>query len=127
MSLSDNAVASPQRLVDEEPSTSSDGALGPGANFDAAGERLLDAVLDLDLDSPLPTPIANLTAASPYFQNGLVKVDVSWNKPDDNGATDQASLGMKRRRRRRRRRRMRIKMVLMTVADNAEHFLSNRL
>ena len=86
-------MAPPQRLVDEEPSTSSSGGglVEPGAHFDAAGERLLDAVLDLDLDSPLPAPIANLTAASPYFQNGLVKVDVSWNKPDDNGATDQVS------------------------------------
>ena len=60
-----------------------------GPRYDAAGERLLDAVLDLDLESPMPAPIENLTAGSPYFQNGLVKVDLSWNKPDDNWATRQ--------------------------------------
>ena len=57
--------------------------------YDSAGERLLDAVLDLDLESPMPAPIENLTAGSPYFLNGLVRVDISWNKPDDNGATKQ--------------------------------------
>ena len=83
----DKNVASPQRLVDE--SGTSHVSSHDVPKYDSAGERLLDAVLDLDLDSPMPAPIENLTAGSPYFQNGLVKVDLSWNKPDDNGATQQ--------------------------------------
>merc|ERR1712142_112105 len=73
----DNNVASPQRLVDDSSSTSGD-SLPPhhhphhhrhgghdsedddddkSPKYDSAGERLLDAVLDLDLESPMPAPI----------------------------------------------------------------------
>ena len=86
--ISKDNVATPQRLV-EEPSHPDDRIIPSGPQYDAGGERLLDAVLDLDLESPMPAPVENLTAGSPYFQNGLVKVDLSWNKPDDNRATAQ--------------------------------------